>query len=529
MTMKNLLLFLAMLFSAPAWAETIYVCDCGTGAHGSCSAGSNGNSGASAAAALQSTTAATIRGAASGDIYRFCEGGAWSASPFVSLYKRNDTGGNLNANIVVNSYAPPTGATGRPRFNVASGACVQFDGQFGDTDYDGPWTIDGIDCRGTGASAGPAFLISRYTRGVTIRNSYAENWERGVQTYENHYDVSLVNNTFQTIYADGFLSVSSLLGILVEYNTWIDVGINAPTAGPTEHGMYLGCTETPGCTNVVIRRNTWRNTGAQTGNANRCGGGTLTVHGAISGALIENNFIDNSQYGYQGGCLGISITAQYGFAEYMRNFEVRGNRVVNSGSCVTIKSAPGVIVENNVCTMSQSGFNGVAFGHFVASGEDDPDTASIWRNNLLYIASASGGGVGFDTSISGSANMVMSSNVVYFGASSGTNYCYEHNALGSYTSFDRNYCYSASGAVNFSPTYSNLGVAQAAGFDTNGGNTNPNFVALPGSGNSYAACDVNSGSPLINGGSATHSARLSVKGRLPSGTRDVGPCEFGVD
>lgn len=532
MNFKQILLSLALLVVAsPSIAVNYYIKDCGTGAHGSCTPGSNANNGTSPATPWQSTTAAVIRGANPGDVFSFAIGGAWNSSPFVSLYKNGADGSNVDANITINAYDPGGGVSGRPRFNVASGACIQIDGQFGDLAWDGPWTIEGIDCRGTGATSGPAVIASKFTRRVTLQNLHIENWEACVFTYESHYSFTMKNNTCLNIYGQGFLG-GGLRGALFEGNLFENNGINAPTAGPTEHAMYVGCQTfaTDGCSDIVIRRNTFRSNGQQTGNGNRCGGGNMTVHGAIEGALIENNLIDNSQFGFQGGCLGISLTAGYGFPEYMRNFVVRGNRIVDSGSGVTVRAVPSVIIENNIATISQAAYTGVVFGYFPASGDgDDLDTAGKWRNNLVYIANATGGAVAFNTAIASSTNMVVSSNIIYYGSVTGTNYCFEHNSLGSYTSFGNNWCYSASGTVNFSPTYSTNGAAQTAGFNTGGGTTNPNFVALPATGNNFSACAVNSGSPLINAGNATYAARLSYKGRSPSGLRDVGPCEFGVD
>lgn len=524
--MKKLLLALFLAVAAsPSWA--IFFCDCQAGAHPSCVAGSNANPGTSSSAPKQTTAGIDFETQPVGTQNLFCEGGRWTN---FSIFVKNNNATTAQP-IVFGAYAPPSGATGTPRLTAGAGQSTITIGQYDDGEYDGGYTIQDLEFRGDGANGSAVLMLSQVKDVIIQRNDIRE-FSVGINssafapssgTALTNIRLRVLNNNIQDNNDMGFLggSADSLIqGNTFRGNNRIGDGLN--------HAIYFSSSpanQAP-APRTVIRNNTFidnsvNTTGPDDGTRGFCKSGNLTARGGVDGLLVEGNVIILTQSTLN--CYGISMTSGSNNVEYFRNTVVRGNTIVNTGLVgIIVQNGDGVLVEDNVVANTQATYlEGIRLENG-PDPEDIPSTFYVLRNNTVYQTQAANGARGYV--ITAGTNNVVANNVVKFGSGANAGVrCFTHQAIGNYAQWDYNLC--DDGPGQWSGTYSSLATAQAAGFDPNGLDTDPLFVAAPTAGATWN-CNVQSGSPTINS-SGGSTARLARGGWSAVGTRDRGACEFG--
>lgn len=520
--MNRLLVIALWLCVWPAFAVDLYYCECSTGAHPSCVAGNNANAGTSAAAPKQTFAGEELFGRAAGDRFLICAGGvlAYTAAPFIEAAAVNE-----DNPIIIEPYAPPTGATGRPILrNTGSGQGLTIGGTF-PSNLHGSYIIRNI--RLEGATDGQwGVLINAGAIGVTLDNVESESWDIGVHTahsfvatYGMQRNLTIRNSSLSFNRSMGMLGGST--NTLVENNIFEGNNVGNIGDSPFSHGIYLGCNNVD-CSNSIIRYNTFLGNSIPAGET-YCAGGNLTAHGHLDGLLIEGNDILNASA--IGTCAGVSLTAGYDSPdESFQRVVIRGNRIVNTGVCaLCTNSAPGLVIENNLIVHTHSGFQAaIQLGSFTP--DEDPQINNIVRNNTCWFTNPGAGSNCIDATRESGHRIT--NNLAFFSSSAtNTHRCFNIGALANFAEFDRNLCFSAGTNGTWSQTYSNLAAAQAAGFDLTGIAANPLFATTPSTPYTWS-CNVQSGSPAINAGNSSAS-RLAFRGWRAVGTRDIGACEFG--
>lgn len=507
--MKRLIAFIFALLSSAAGAADLYYCKCDTGAHGSCAAGSDGNNGSTAALArLEWPTDGVIAAATSGSRFRFCQGGAWTALGTKNL---ENTNGTPTAPITYDSYAPTSGATGRPLMVWATNGLGFYLGVNASNTV-----LRGLYIRPATTSTQAGIQVSGNISRLTLDDMRIEWWNLGLYLESGSLNqfVTVKNSILSNNEGDGILGSGT--DLLIEYNTF--EGNNYTTCGSLCHAMYLGST-TPR-ERITVRFNTLNNNSVSGGGT--CTGGNLTMHGLMDQVLIEGNVITET-LGTGAGCGGIAIRAGYGAAEYIRRLIVRGNTLVNTGfGMLFIDYALGAIVENNkiIGTLNQLQA-GLQIVQSPDAG-DDLTTGSITRNNTCWFSQSTGADC---FNVSQNAGHTFINNVAWIGAGAAAN-CFVHSALANFAVWNNNHCSRNGGGGNWSSTYATLAAAQAAGFDANGSEGDPLFAATPSSGNGWDL-SVQAGSPMRSTGRNSGKAVRDFLRCQRDSTPDKGAYEYG--
>lgn len=521
--MKRLLLSLALLLCAPAFAADLYYCKCDTGAQSGCVAGSDAAAG-TIGAPKATPTLSQVNNAAAGDRFLMCQGGSWSAWSMGVVKNLNVTCANP---LVIDSYAAGWGGGGvKPWLRkTGDGSDAFIIGQYLDTAIHGGYTIRNLHLDGSSVN-GRAFTLFYGARCVTASDNEINNFHFGVVSEgSTSYPVAEFRFLRNYVHHNSDIGIlGDFEGLLVEDNNFSLNNENCTTLCAFSHAIYLGGHSSK---RGIIRNNFFDRTSlsATTG---KCEGGNLTVHGNWDDVVIENNLIYQDDSG--DGCWGISITGGYdaGFGqEAFRRFTVRGNTIVNLGLAgIAIMSSADMVVENNVVIKTTAGGQ---YGIVVLTRTDTTDILSSninIRNNTVYHTQQSLGMSGIRIT-EGSGHSVTNNVVALMGTSNSDNSCFEVRPLASYVAHDYNLCYLATGTIRHSQSYASLAAAQAAGFDTHSLVANPLFAATPTSGNNWSLA-VQSGSPARNAGANSLKSRTTRDGFLRDNSPDIGAYEFGA-
>jgi hypothetical protein len=509
--------FLAMSFHAHA----LYYCKCDAGAHASCVAGSDSNNGSNAALAritLPDSTA--LEGAAAGTTHNLCAGGSWvdASVPNWLIQNMNVT---REAPLTIQTYAPASGATGRARLQSTAGSSFQWTfGGFDNTTPHGGYVLRNLIITRSGAPGGEGVVFYGATQYATLDNVQVTGWANGIHstTTQNINYLKIVDSDISGNCQNGLIGNAS--DILAENN---DIASNNPASAGCgtfllQHGVYIG-----GVAQQIRgtwRRNRFTNNSLTSG---ICGAGNATFRGNVDQLVFEENTITTP--GGNSQCIGLSIQDGYGSdAECMRRVVIRGNKTVDTGSSgMLLRITPGVIVENNEdyvfnTTTSHTGINianpGQAQDQILCSAGN----ATV-RNNSGYYASGTSGQF---VSVNAGAGHSVFNNLAVIASGSSAN-CWAH-AGATFTLWNYNWCYEQ-GSGQWSATYANLAAAQAAGFDANGGNTDPLLAATPTS-SSYSMA-LQSSSPLRSAGRNTGKAFRDILWCQRDSTPDIGAHEYG--
>lgn len=567
------LLILAQLVWAPAWAATYKYCRCDAGGvgpavHELCQAGtgdaSNGD-GLTLATTRITPTLAQLNAALAGDRFEFCAGGKWSELNMGGPWNH---GGDYTTNpVVLTSYAPSSGATGRPVITNTSGSTTVFTvGSYISSPASGGCTrtsgykFDGLYFHGAGTTTMPPssnypIFIYGHTGYVTIENSYITGWRSGIlaesvsmpdrcgASYTNslagvHF-LAIRNNDIVANWSQGMLVTGR--NALIEGNRVVGNNI---AGNRFNHGLYFaGGVSNYVSENVVIRNNLWdhnsvRRAGLEdpigagstpTGDGVTCYGGNLTVRQSRK-LLIEGNTVLQDE-GYE-GCWGIS--QNYGYSgvtdEEHTDVIIRGNKVVNTTNCgiASAGAVPALIENNEVINRATTN---MTLGGICLLG-DPPESGqpqATIRNNTIDIYTGTGIAAANPGTPSGD---IVTNNVINFWGTTGNRYCFTTNAKSTYAAFDNNLCYNAS---RYSDDYWTIGTETAdcpsgtASFDCNGSKANPQLSFTPGPANNWSLM-LEPASPAVGGGSsaAGRCARLTKDGKVRTGTCTMGAFQPGL-
>lgn len=548
--MHRLLLALALLAPVAAEAVTLYYSRCDTGAHAACVAGSDSNDGLSASAPkLTAPTSTQINAASCGDQFLLAQGGRWDGYSSGII----NHGQNCQTNpVIIGSYAPPSGATGRPRLHGTStadeGSLIVL-GSYNNTVDDRGYVFRGIELSSTANTSATAawngtdnqgveygMRIFGRTSYVTLEDVHIHNFRIGLQTYGN--DTILLSTIDHLTIKNSIISDNYSMGMLVFARDMLIEGNtferNNFTGNALNHAIYLNGSGIWRGDRITVRRNTFTdNSFDLIGGGTTCVGGNLTAHGEIVGMVLEENLIQMTDSG--SSCAGFSLQAAYG-NDSMSKLTVRRNRIINAGLCSICLSGVGSsIFENNVLVNLRAYPNehrGFFFGDANQLGALDA-TNIVIRNNSIYIAN-SANSYGIDTVLidetgTPSGNVV-ANNLIVFGSSAGAKYCHSPYALSAFSSYIETWCYSAggAGALNWSGTWSSLATAQSNGYDSGATmGTDPLLSATPSSGNGYSM-QLQSSSPAVGAGSNSSCARTTFDGKIRTGTCTPGAFQPGL-
>jgi hypothetical protein len=516
-TIRFILLALLLCLSGLANAQqTIRYCKCDNigqalGAHLLCVPGNDATGDGSAAnPKLSRPSDGTVDALPAGSQVLACQGGFWDNETTRVINNTNATPANP---ITFGSYAPPSGAAGKPILRAAGNNAIYIVGNFGeDTVYDG---FVFRDMYFRGAEAGTtSWLIDqfRYAKDVLVDNMQFENAYvamrftpvTSTRTCERW---TVRNSRLQNLFGNGV--IGSCSDFLFEKN---NVELNNPDGSTGEHGVYIAGRGLE--RNLIIRQNIFRNNSlASPGGA--CGSGNITVRGKKDGLVIEDNYIEVPSS--TTSCYCISVIEGYPDFPNERydRAVIRRNTCVNTHQGIQVTITPGGLIENNFIfsDVAAGGINGIGVG------EPDPDDVDgrpnnmTVRNNTVVLLNATGTGSACISVNTGTGHRVYNNSCVL--GSSATARGYNITGLSNFSIWDYNWTWNQ-GSGPWSASYSNLAAAQAAGFDVHGGNTNVQFVSTPTFSSPSGA--IQSGSPLRNAG------RLPVTPTEPSIRFDILNC-----
>ena len=318
---------------------------------------------------------------------------------------------NLNATAAAPLLHADYGTGALPLFRFASGqSAYELGGGWNNQTNDGGYTFRNIKFDGGGVTAWGVWLRDN-VHDVTFDGVEITGFQIAIHSQTlAPYGVNNVNVLNSRIVRNsdmGWLGkVKSGLRIEGSYFE----GNNFSGSG-FSHAVYNG-----GGDNLVVRNNRFvRNSVGPTG---LCGSGSLTLHGQITGALVEGNTFEQDASSV--GCWMVSITQGYATAEWFRNLVVRGNKIINGGNAgMIIHSAPGALVENNVVINSQSTTQtAVVVGNNEYLNGDVLDENAIVRNNTACYSA----GLGTVTRVSGAGAQV-TNNAMITGSAATTGVC----------------------------------------------------------------------------------------------------------
>lgn len=380
----------------PAGTVTLYFSDCQSGAAPDCVAGSNSNLGTSASAPKRDLAGLDIGRLGAGSQLLFRRGGAWD----VTRIDVHNSFATPDTPLVFDAYG--TGAA--PLLRANSGAAIQVGGGWGNTDNDGGYTFRNLRLQGGAADADNVgvWLVQN------VRHVVLENMTISAFGLAIHASGGSPYGVTGLVVRNSVISRNSGMGHLGTINDSLFEGNlfegNNFRGSPTDHAVYLS-----GGNNNTVRNNRFVRNSVVNG---ECTGGNVTAHGVIDGLLLEGNVIEQDRG--SPGCFGFSVTAGYSTPESFRNVVVRGNTIVNTGTCaVCVNSAPGVIIENNRAINTTGRYHVLAWTY----GENEvPMTDPVVRNNTLCATILAGG-------ITNIANALLSGNVVRTAADAASGAC----------------------------------------------------------------------------------------------------------
>lgn len=348
----------------------LYFSSCRAGSAATCVPGTNSNPGTQAQPKFD-LAGVNVNALPPGSRLLFARGGVWEGFG-VQLANRNVTSA---APLVFEAYGAGTIPVLR-----SNGSFAFLFGPYGDTQSDGGYVVRNLKLDGqTGQGYG---VHLRYdVRDVLLDGVEVSGYEIGIHsqnTGANGNERITIRNS--RIYRNsGMGLLGDAYGFVLEGNTFEQNNFSGSTFN---HAVYISGKGT----GLVIRGNTFANNSVAPSGV--CTGGNVTVHGQWVGGLIENNTIrQDVPAGF--GCYGLSVTPGYNSAEWFRDFEVRGNRVINLGGCsLCFGATRAPYVHDNVVISDQpagefhtailTGANAVQ-----GAGGDDPDGGGRFENNVV--------------------------------------------------------------------------------------------------------------------------------------------------
>jgi len=534
-------LFLSLAFSvvslfavSEAQAADVYICNCGTGASGTCptNQGTSGASGVDAAHAKQTLTeiqTAVNSAGIAGFSVKLCKGGAWTGTIFI-----NNASTTATSRMTLTTYTP-AGETAMPILQVTGASTVvSINDQTTSGNDDGGYTLDGLEIKCSGYNQGGwGVFIYKKVQHVTVQNGKLHDCELGAHVnndFGGNQDIVFFNNEIYNNGQDGILGAAS--DFTVEWNNIHDNGSDTVNWGEGKtHGLYVGAASPNSITNVKVRFNNFTDNTVAIGTANAglCTGGPMVVHGQITGAQIYGNFAKNT-VGVSAGCYGISVKPDYTGQEWMRNFEIFGNKLINmGGKYIVLQSTQNARVFSNEM-INTAGYSstaicvgGTACSNNQEAADDESKNTYAMGNTYYQFAGSSGNTVwqwAPDTFTGVNTGNKFCGNLAYIVNGTSVNaYTVGTLVAGSFTYWGSNHFYRAAGTGSSTDPYS---MSQLT--------SDPLFANTPSSGNNYDL-SLTSSSPGIGTVSASNcNPYQTYDGRLrnsptATGSRDY----FAVD
>jgi hypothetical protein len=537
--MKFILSLLLLLCSFGATAQTtIYYNRCDAGAHANCPTitGSDANPGTSPSAPkLTLPNDTQLNALAAGSIVRICNGASyvdgnapgWAFQNSAATRTGRITVEGYDCGNSVPACVAKTSDEGCPllQFSSGTGIGIVVGGFCQDPSPcpapdTGGYVLRGLNITKSGSDSRTGISLGNSARWVLFENLRITGWANGIEviTTQNVRNFTLLDSYL------GFNCQNGLLGNASDFtvkrnhfdsNNPAAVGCGAFTL---QHGSYVGGVGEQ--IRGVWSQNLYTNNSLTGG---ICGSGNATFRGNVDQLTFEENTIiapgGNSQ------CIGFSVQDGYGVdPECMRRVIARGNKISDTGSSAMLfRITPGLLAENNETfafntTTPHTGINianpGSAQDQILCSAGN-----TTVRNNSGYYAAGTSGQF---VSVNAGAGHSVFNNLAVIASGSSAN-CWAH-AGATFTLWNYNWCYEQ-GSGQWSATYANLAAAQAAGFDANGGNTDPLLAATPTS-SSYSMA-LQSSSPLRSAGRNTNKAFRDILWCQRDSTPDIGAHEYG--
>lgn len=538
--MKFILSLFLLLCSLGASAQTtIYYNRCDTGAHANCSAlaSSDANPGTSPSAPkLTLPNDTQLNALAAGSSIRICRGASYigANAPAWAFQNPNAT---RDLPISVEIYdcgnsvpdcVAKTSAVGCPLLEFSSGTGIGIViGGFCQAPATCPapdtggYVLRGLNITKTGSDSGTGISLGASARWVEFQNLRITGWANGIEvvTTQNVRNLSIYDSYIGENCQNGLLGNASDFTVKRNHfdsNNPAAVGCGAFTL---QHGSYVGGVGEQ--IRGVWSQNLYTNNSLTGG---ICGSGNATFRGNVDQLTFEENTIVSP--GGNAQCIGASIQDGYGSdAECMRRVIARGNKIVDTGSsAILARITPGALFENNEVyafntTTAMTGINIANPGSTQDQILCSAGNTTVRNNSGYYAAGTSGQMISINA---GSGHSVFNNLAVIASGSSAN--CWAH-AGATFTLWNYNWCFEQ-GSGQWSATYATLGAAQAAGFDANGGNTDPLLAATPTS-SSYSMA-LQSGSPLRSAGRNTGKAFRDLLWCQRDDTPDIGAHEYGA-
>jgi hypothetical protein len=526
--MKFLFSLILALCAFTAQAQTVvqrHICACDAAAdpHGLCVPGNDANDGLTPATAKASFPIDwQIGNMGGGSNVLMCTGGGWDNFNPGILEPDNSSKASP---ITFGTYAPASGATGRPNLRVTginqSGFVLGSYGAGGN--WRGGLIFKGLRvyCSDPGAT-GTAFQINGRWRHIELDDMRLEGCYFGFNNNDGGNGVTsaefitIKNSVIANNRGMGMLATAH--DFVIRGNTLF--GNNNTGVDPTfKHAIYIGADG--GGNRISITDNLFQDNSVFNG---ACVGGNLTTHGKIDDILIARNTIKVSASA--AGCYGISMSPGYGGRqEYHRRATVEDNVVVGVGNnYILVSMAVRPMIRNNRCVSTAAQ---LAQCVIVEGGDAEDDQASGARifNNACDFRTASAGNC---VAVRQGTGHYVAGNVALFSsAATGNTKCFDHTLpITNFLVFNWNHCVMG-GTATYSQYFATLAEARGSNVGLNDSTGDPLFVATPSEGNGYSFA-TQAGSPLVNSSSTTYYSPRDVLGCGRDATPDKGPNERGA-
>jgi hypothetical protein len=471
-----------------------------------------------------------------GDTIAFCQGGAFADAAAPNIASPACAAGNP---CLVRNYIAPwnTGGEGKPiiTVTVANNKGFFFYNAGGAT-HDEGYRILNLDLESTVNTSTIAMVFGNDVSdvvvcNVTMNNFNAGGFVAGSSTPLTGGSTGLsARITFQGCNITntgniGYLGACD--GCAVNYNYFNQTGQVGDT---NTHDIYVDDyyatdpTMPVEATGETIIGNSMTNSESIGG---FCNGIVAVVHGQHADMTISHNTMQETAANVQGGCYGIAVTSGYVTPEHFTNVEISDNTVINPGQIgIFTTLCTGCTIENNLVIEGAINTYGIAYGD--PQGSVDPvgipGNNGTVRNNTIYMANGTQGGVGVFYGTEGTGHTI-ANNAIYTTSTATSNAwsCFQLTLPFSAYIFDNNnLCYfpSAAGGVWEHQTGDSLSAWQvASGFDTNSLQANPMFVNAAVTAYNFQPA---SGSPLISAGNHANAPVLDFNGTVRSNPPDIG-------
>lgn len=382
-----------------AYSIDYYACDCGAGAEGGCTAGSDAAAGTSPATAWQTYDKLQDAVAASGcgDTFNFCKGGSFAIAGAGNFNEWSVSGQNCSANPkIARSYQPGTFAN-RPILGSSGPQAFNFGG-YGHVNMSG-FAIHGLNLLCTGACNNGVGTIFVNGADVEVDDTVVDGWSVGIQVGPQVPGFVLTDSIVKNNKSQGIIGQAGDR-TRVEGSHFENNGCHGGTSNCTfEHAFYFNNVGAPDNTRLItVRNNTFVDNTMDIFNGGKCNGNVFTVRGGTGNIISGNTFLTNGDA--LGSCnvvrLSSTTTCTTGTTcEVCEGCLFSRNQVIGGNSLVEFESWIGGVLENNILyspVSVESTAAKSALSH-QPSGGNGPESVNVTvRNNTIVLGSSGSGG-----------------------------------------------------------------------------------------------------------------------------------------